>query len=670
MKKNPTVLRNLASLLCVVSFLAGIALTRGVSYAGKEWISYTTKDGLTSNIVKCIAVDGDEIWIGTDNGVTRFNKKKNRWTTYTTATGLTSNQVNAILVDGDGVWFGTQAGASLFNKVKNNWISYTTREGLINDRVNALAVTDSDVWLGTEGGLSGFNKRNRSFTSYTTKEGLFDNRIKSMLVDGGHLLIATVGPLVSVLDLVTKQWSFYSPEELLYTNFAIASEGGKIWAATFGGGVRAYDKTTKRWTYYVSHRGKGSAGLAKEERVVSALADNFSLSIAADGRYIWLGTFDGVSCFDTTRNKWQTFSTKDGLIDDSVTAIAIDGNYVWFGTDNGISRFNKIIPHAAIRLPRSYMTDVEHPLEIECLAFSYRGIKNYVMEYSIGSFPEVWLSKGIDIRPVVKRGRLIVSWDLKDLPSNNDVYNLRLTVRDKKGEFNRSLAKLAIDTIKPVVTIDVSEAPLSIGLQSITGKFNKGNVKKIMINPGNISADLNFGERTYKALVPLEEGSNKIEATLTDWLGRTAKAQAIIEAKVDLEKPTILVKKEKEIPSRRLIISESLLFTSGSARIKLEGHPILDQVITILQKEPKVEITIEGHTDNVPIGPRCPYPSNLALSKARAKEVSHYLIERSSVSVERFFVKGYGDSRPVASNRTAEGRAKNRRVEIVVTTIE
>ena len=662
-------LRNLAIFLFLGCLTAGLVLAAGTSHAGKEWVNYTRENGLASNIVKCITVDGDEAWIGTSNGVSRFSKKKNRWTIYTTEKGLISNQVNAILVDGDVVWFGTEAGVTLFDKAKNTWTSYTTGAGLINNKVNALVATDSDVWLGTEGGLSAFNKRTRTFTSYTTDDGLFDNRIRSMAVDGGRLLLATVGPVVSVLDLVRKEWAFYSPEELLYTNVTIASGEGIIWVGTNGGGVRAYDGTSEMWTYYAS-QGKGPAGIAGQERVISGLVNNFLQSIAADGRYIWFGTFDGVSCFDTTTNKWQTFSTKDGLIDDSVGAIAIDGNYAWFGTDNGLSRFNKFVPHAAIRLSRSYITDVKHPLKIECLASSYRGIKDCLMEYNVGSFPEVWIDEGIDIHPAAKTGHLIVTWDLQNLPSNNDVYNLRLTVRDKKGEFNSSMAKLAIDTIEPAVSIDVSKTPMSVGIQSITGKFNKGNVKKVIVDPGNTSADLNFNERTFTALVSLEEGSNKVQATLTDWLGRRAKAEAIVEAKADLGKTTLVVKKEKGVTSRRLIIQESLLFNSGSARIKTEAFTILEKVIKILQQEPEVEITIEGHTDNVLVGPKCLYPSNLELSKARADGVFRHLMEKSGIPVERFFIKGYGDSRPVASNENAEGRAKNRRVEIVVAAIE
>jgi len=662
-------LSNLAFFLFLGCFTGGLILSRGISYAAKEWISYTTKDGLASNVVKCVAVDGDEVWIGTDMGVSRFNKKKSSWTTYNTNTGLSSNLVKAILVDKNGIWFGTDAGVTLFDKERNTWTSYTTREGLINDKVKALAATDSDVWVGTEGGLSAFSNRTHTLTSYTTENGLFDNRIRAIVVDGGRLLVATVGSTLSVLDLGRKEWAFYSPEELIYTNVAIAGEGGIIWVGTNGGGVRAYDGTSKRWRYYTSD-GKGPAGLAKQEQLTGGLVNNFLQAAAADGRYIWFGTFDGVSCFDTTTNKWQSFSTEDGLIDNSVAAIAIDGNYVWFGTDDGLSRLNKITPQVAFRLSRSYITEVERPLEMECLAFSYKGIKDCLMEYSAGSFPEVWIHKGIDIHPAAKKGRLIVTWDLKKLPSNNDVYNLRLTVRDKEGNLNSTLAKLAVDTIRPVVNIDVNEEPMSVGIQTITGKFNKGNVEKIIIDPGNIYAELNFNERTFTALVPLQEGSNKIQATLTDWLGRRVESEAIIEARADLEKPTVLVKEEKGATSRRLIIHESLLFNSGSARIKSEAFAILDKVIKILQQEPGVEITIEGHTDDVLVGPRCLYPTNLALSKGRADGVFRYLMEETGLPIERFFIKGYGDSRPVASNKTEEGRAKNRRVEIVVTVVE
>lgn len=105
------------------------------------------------------------------------------------------------------------------------------------------------------------------------------------------------------------------------------------------------------------------------------------------------------------------------------------------------------------------------------------------------------------------------------------------------------------------------------------------------------------------------------------------------------------------------------MFDSGSAEIKPEFLPILDKIAEELLQIPN-EIRIEGHTDNRPINtPR--YPSNWELSTARAASVARYLI-RKGIDPKRISIVGYGELKPLTSNDTPEGRARNRRVEILV----
>ena len=86
------------------------------------------------------------------------------------------------------------------------------------------------------------------------------------------------------------------------------------------------------------------------------------------------------------------------------------------------------------------------------------------------------------------------------------------------------------------------------------------------------------------------------------------------------------------------------------------------------EEVPQHQISIEGHTDNQPIK-YSPWKSNWELSVHRALSVLHYL-ERKGVPPQRMSVAGFGEYRPVASNATAEGRALNRRVEIVIVPIK
>ncbi|MFA5038273.1 MAG: OmpA family protein [Candidatus Omnitrophota bacterium] len=118
---------------------------------------------------------------------------------------------------------------------------------------------------------------------------------------------------------------------------------------------------------------------------------------------------------------------------------------------------------------------------------------------------------------------------------------------------------------------------------------------------------------------------------------------------------------------RGLVITflDEILFDSGKAKIRSEAFSALDKVTSVItSKAPDMNIGVEGHTDNVPIK-YSGWKSNWELSTARATAVLHYLVEKG-VAPENLAAIGYGEFRPVASNDSAEGRRKNRRVEIVI----
>jgi chemotaxis protein MotB len=112
---------------------------------------------------------------------------------------------------------------------------------------------------------------------------------------------------------------------------------------------------------------------------------------------------------------------------------------------------------------------------------------------------------------------------------------------------------------------------------------------------------------------------------------------------------------------------EKILFDSGSAVIKKNGKKVLDRVADILKTVKGHQIKVEGHTDNVPIGPTIidKFPTNWELSTARATTVVRYLQERG-VDPKVMSAEGYAEYAPVASNDREEGRATNRRIEIVL----
>ena len=114
-----------------------------------------------------------------------------------------------------------------------------------------------------------------------------------------------------------------------------------------------------------------------------------------------------------------------------------------------------------------------------------------------------------------------------------------------------------------------------------------------------------------------------------------------------------------------LNLNGSILFDSGDAEVKDEAKLFLQKIASILVKYKDCIIEIEGHTDNVPIS-TSQFENNRELSAERARNVYEYLIEQENFIDSNLKIAGYGESNPVASNATEEGRAKNRRVVIKI----
>ena len=115
-------------------------------------------------------------------------------------------------------------------------------------------------------------------------------------------------------------------------------------------------------------------------------------------------------------------------------------------------------------------------------------------------------------------------------------------------------------------------------------------------------------------------------------------------------------------------ILDRVLFASGEAELKPEGEQVLAQVASVLTQHTNRQIYVIGHTDNVPIRGTLygRFSSNWELSTARATAAVRYLTEKAGVNPGMLAAVGYGEYHPIASNATPEGRAKNRRIAIVI----
>jgi len=111
-------------------------------------------------------------------------------------------------------------------------------------------------------------------------------------------------------------------------------------------------------------------------------------------------------------------------------------------------------------------------------------------------------------------------------------------------------------------------------------------------------------------------------------------------------------------------VMESAAFDPGKSDIKPQLYPVLKLLAHDLTPMPN-HVRVEGHTDNTPIHTER-FPSNWELSTSRATNVVRYLVEEQHMDPQRISALGYGEHRPIASNETFAGRARNRRVDIII----
>jgi chemotaxis protein MotB len=124
-----------------------------------------------------------------------------------------------------------------------------------------------------------------------------------------------------------------------------------------------------------------------------------------------------------------------------------------------------------------------------------------------------------------------------------------------------------------------------------------------------------------------------------------------------------------EIKNGKVYVSleESLLFASGSTTVDRRGETALRELAKVLERNPDINIMIEGHTDDVPLRAGASIRDNWDLSVLRATAIVRILLNHGSIEPQRFVVAGRGEHLPIDPAKTADARRKNRRTEIILT---
>ena len=199
------------------------------------------------------------------------------------------------------------------------------------------------------------------------------------------------------------------------------------------------------------------------------------------------------------------------------------------------------------------------------------------------------------------------------------------------------------------VQAEIKVKSIPKGTSLIAREFSPGKPEKTALNEirqFTVDSNRNTLDALNREIAETREHAKKLRMALRDEIAKGSVA-------VETEGKKIIIR-----------ILENASFDSGSADVKAQFKPVLGKITRLLDNA-FGEITISGHTDNVPIS-NDEYSSNWDLSTNRAVRVAHEILRNAKINENRITVTGHADTRPVAPNDTPQNRAKNRRVDISI----
>ncbi|MCU1277163.1 MAG: ytxE [bacterium] len=184
----------------------------------------------------------------------------------------------------------------------------------------------------------------------------------------------------------------------------------------------------------------------------------------------------------------------------------------------------------------------------------------------------------------------------------------------------------------------------------------------------DLAAKLETAEAERIQLAAAKEELSKNVASKDEELAKLKATETQLQDKLKAELSSGDVSLTEDGGKLRVGLVDKVLFNSGEATVNKRGESVLMRVGSILAGIADRQILVSGHTDQTPIGEKraSQFATNWELSVARATNVVRFLQEKATVPGERLVASGYGEYHPVASNKSSTGRAKNRRIEILL----
>ena len=225
-------------------------------------------------------------------------------------------------------------------------------------------------------------------------------------------------------------------------------------------------------------------------------------------------------------------------------------------------------------------------------------------------------------------------------------------LKDQFKKLNGDFAQLSIQKDKITADRDELDKVLKSKSDSLSKTINELRGKTVALETENASLKEGVANLKKTKEEEVKTVSKTYENLMQEMKGEIAQGQVVIT----------------ELKGKLTVdVLDKILFASGEAEVKPEGLAVLQRVIDILKNVKDKVIRIEGHTDNVKIGGALArkYATNWELSAARAINVTRYL-QKQGIDPALLASVAYGEYKPVADNSTSEGRAKNRRIAIIL----
>lgn len=249
-----------------------------------------------------------------------------------------------------------------------------------------------------------------------------------------------------------------------------------------------------------------------------------------------------------------------------------------------------------------------------------------------------------------------------ELKQLNSAYDEAVTERDKlQADYNATKANL--ENLKS--SYDALEKNSSTAIAANSQK-NRELLAQLEAKEQALSAEITRLEQLKKELEIRSSRVAELEQVIAAKdAAMTSLKNAISSALTDFEGKGLTV--EQRDGKVYVSMENKLLFSSGSWAVGSEGRRAVQQLGSVLGDNPDIAVLIEGHTDNVPYKGNGALTNNWDLSTKRATSIVNILRENSNINPENLTAAGRGEFAPVASNDSPQGKAKNRRIEVILT---